>query len=81
MSDSRDREIVTGGSGINGRLVLGVLIVVAVLLFVFQNTQETGFRFLWLDFDLPLWIYTVAIFVAGALVGWATHMRRAKRKT
>ena len=59
---------------------LGVLII-----FVFQNTADVRFHFLWLDFTWPLWLYTIVTATFGAIV-WLglgvmrRHRRRVQRR-
>jgi len=54
---------------------LGVLII-----FVFQNTADVRFHFLWLDFTWPLWLYTIVVAVFGALVWFGLGVIRRHRR-
>ena len=54
-----DRKL--GGGAIASLSGLGVL-----LIFVFQNTQDVRFHFLFLDFTWPLWLYTIVVALFGA---------------
>lgn len=60
----------------------GLLAVVAFL-FIVQNTESTHFRFLWFDFEWPLWIMLVASMIIGAaiaaLIAWRVKVRRSRR--
>jgi uncharacterized integral membrane protein len=62
------------------RLWLPVLLVVAAVLFIVQNTAQTRFNFLWFEFEWPLWIMLVVFAAIGAVVAWAVGMRRRARK-
>jgi uncharacterized integral membrane protein len=55
-------------------------LAVVALLFVFQNTNETQFSFLWFDFDAPLWIILLISMIVGAVIFWGAARRRAKRR-
>ena len=57
----------------------GVLAVLA-LLFVFQNTEDANFSFLWFDFTAPLWIMLLLSMVVGAAIFWGAVQRRRRRK-
>jgi uncharacterized integral membrane protein len=63
-------------------LVLGILLTLAVAIFVVQNNQSTHFDWLWFDFQLPLWTALLGAMAFGALmivVGFAVHERRQRR--
>ena len=65
-----------------GRQIIAAIIVVAALLFIFQNTQTGDFHFLWFDFKAPVWFWMLAVFCAGVVTGLlAASRRRAKHKT
>ena len=71
MNDSRR----LGGGAIASLTGLGVLII-----FVFQNTADVRFHFLWLDFTWPLWLYTIVVAVFGALVWFGLGVMRRHRR-
>ena len=58
-----------------------VLIAVASLLFVFQNTDSVTFNFLWFDFRWPLWIMLVVFMAIGACAFWGVERRQRSRGT
>jgi uncharacterized integral membrane protein len=60
------------------RIIAG-LIVIAALLFIFQNTQTGDFHFLFFDFKAPKWLWLSAIFAAGFLAGWLFSRHRASK--
>lgn len=80
MSDSQDREVVTGGSTTNGKVIIGGLILLGVLFFVFQNTESIELSWVVFDFSMALWVYTLLMFGLGIVMGWALHLRRTRRK-
>ena len=74
-----DSRRVSGG-------VVATLVGLAILLiFVLQNTTVIEFRFLFLRFGWPLWLYTIATALVGALVWFGLgvirrHRRRRQRR-
>ncbi len=72
-------------SGGNGLLIGGGILLALLLLFIFQNTAETTFKFLFWSFTFPLWlgltIAAVLAFVIGQLaLMWRRHKRRKARR-
>ena len=69
-----------GGGAIASLSGLAVLVI-----FIVQNTQDVRFKFLWLTFTWPLWLYTIVTAVFGALVWFGLgvirrHRRRKQRR-
>ena len=84
MSDAPGKgggSVEVGGSTVSIKLIVGVLILIGVTFFVFQNTQTVPLRWLVFEFSLPLWGLTLILFGAGMLMGWALHLRRTRRRT
>ncbi len=66
-----------GGGAIAALTGLGVLLV-----FIIQNTEQVQFRFLFLTFTWPLWLYTLLVAAFGALVWFGLGvMRRHRRRS
>ena len=63
-----------------GRQIIEAIIVVAALLFIFQNTHTGDFHFLWFDFKAPVWFWMLVVFCAGVATGLLAARRRAKQK-
>ena len=61
---------------------LGVVVSVAMVVFVFQNRVDTDLEWLWMDFTAPLWQALLIAFLAGALASplLGLGMRRSLRK-
>lgn len=57
-------------------MVIGLL----ALLFILQNTEDTEFNVLWLEFRLPLWIMLLLFMVVGAIVAFGITRRIKTRK-
>ena len=66
----------------NVGVTVGIVVTVAAVIFVLQNRQSTTFDWLWLDFELPLWIAllgAVGVGVVLVLTILAVHARRRRR--
>jgi uncharacterized integral membrane protein len=72
--EPQDNRTVSGGAiaSLSGLAVLAV--------FVVQNQQEVNFRFLWISFTWPLWLYTIVVAAVGALVWLGLGMMRRRRR-
>ena len=76
-----DREVVVGDTRVNMKVIIGVLVLVAVLLFIFQNTDQiVTLQWTFFDFDMVLWAYTILMVVLGMLLGWGLNVRRTRKK-
>jgi uncharacterized integral membrane protein len=81
----RDVDEVERGSperAFNVGVTVGIVVTVAAMIFVLQNRQSTTFDWLWLDFELPLWIAllgAVGVGVVLVLTILAIHARRRRR--
>jgi uncharacterized integral membrane protein len=69
-----------GGGAIASLSGLAVL-----LIFIIQNREDVKFRFLFLNFIWPLWLYTIVMALFGALVWFGLgvirrHRRRKERR-
>ena len=64
-------------------LVIAAIVVIAALLFIFQNTEHVEVKFLFLSGQAPLYVVIVISMVLGALLTlialWLR--RRAKRRS
>jgi uncharacterized integral membrane protein len=72
-------------SGGNGALIGGGILLAVLLLFIFQNTAETTFKFLFWSFTFPLWLGLVIAAVLAFVIGqlalmWRRHKRRKARR-
>ena len=71
--------------GSNGFLIGGGILLVLLLIFIFQNTADTTFKFLFWSFTFPLWLGLVITAVVAFVVGqfalmWRRHKRRQARR-
>jgi uncharacterized integral membrane protein len=51
-----------------------------LLLFVFQNTEDVRFDFLWFHFTWPLWLYTIVVAAVGAFAWFGLGVLRRHRR-
>ena len=70
-----ERSGKLGGGAVASLSGLAVL-----LIFVFQNTDDVRFHFLFLDFTWPLWLYTIVVALFGALVWFGLGVIRRHRR-
>lgn len=56
-----------GKRGVGGLVALGVL-VVALLAFVFQNTEDVQFNWLMIELTMPLWLALIITAILGAVI-------------
>lgn len=61
-------------------LIVAGVIVVAIAIFVAQNTEDIQFEFLVFNFTAPLWLVLVIVFALGALAGQGLMWVRRRRK-
>jgi uncharacterized integral membrane protein len=68
---------------ISASLVVGVIIAVVLLMFVFSNLGEVRVHFLWMDFGFPGFILFLLTVLAGVAIDrifqWWWPRRKAKR--
>jgi uncharacterized integral membrane protein len=63
-----------------GRQIIAAIIVIAALLFIFQNDNSGHFHFLWFDFQAPVWFWMLIVFAGGVATGLLFAGRRTKHK-
>ena len=59
------------------RNIIGGVIVIVALLFIFQNTQTGDFHFLFFDIKAPRWLWLLGVFGGGFVAGWLFSRHRA----
>jgi LPXTG-motif cell wall-anchored protein len=75
----------TGSRGSNGWLIGGGVLLALLLVFIFQNTADTEFKFLFWSFTQPLWLVLLVTAIVAFVVGqfalmWRRHRRRKARR-
>ena len=80
MAREDDIDTGTGESRLSAGLIATAVVAVVLLVFIFQNTNETKVTWLFFDSTPPLWLALLVAAVAGAvvteLVGWVIRRRR-----
>ena len=62
-------------------LVVGAVLSVAAALLVFQNGHSTSVRWLWLDFEMRLWLLLVVTLATGVVIGEAAKLVWPRART
>ena len=60
-------------------LVIWAVIAVVMLLFVFNNAQDTVVSMAFVEFTMPLWALMLLTFALGLIGGWILKWRRDRR--
>ena len=69
-----------GGRKLGGGAIASLTGVGVLLIFVLQNTEDVKFKFLFLSFTWPLWLYTIVTALFGALVWFGLGVMRRHRR-
>jgi uncharacterized integral membrane protein len=80
VGDNDSVRDVGDGTRASAGLIIAGLIVIAVAIFVAQNTESIEFEFLVFTFSMPLWLVLVIVFALGAVVGQGVMWLRRRRK-
>jgi uncharacterized integral membrane protein len=67
-----------GGRRVDARVVVGVVVLIALIAFVVQNTERVGFNFLVFDFTAPLWLMLTITVMLALLVGYLVGRRSTR---
>jgi len=76
-----DGEVHTYGKGsrkTDARLVIGILILILLLAFIFQNRDKVELSILMFDVSMPLWIALAGTLVISLGVGFMLGRGRYK---
>lgn len=82
VGDLQEVERAKPERAFNVGMVLGVLVAMAAAVFIVQNSQSTGFDWLWFDFSMPLWAALVGAIAVGVILtatALTVHRRRRRR--
>jgi uncharacterized integral membrane protein len=69
------------GSKAPVRLIVGGVIALVALIFVFQNRGTGRVEFLFWTIEAAAWLWLLATFAVGVIVGWLLARSRLKRRT
>jgi uncharacterized integral membrane protein len=59
--------------------IAAIVGVGVLLIFVFQNTEDVRFDFLFVNFTWPMWLYTLVVAALGALAWVGVSALRKRR--
>jgi uncharacterized integral membrane protein len=65
----------------NAKTILGIVLAVLALVFVFQNTKKGSVNFLFWTVSLPGWIWLLIVFALGLVVGSLVPWLRPRKKS
>lgn len=68
------------GPRLSGGAILSLVGLGALIIFIIQNTEPVEFRFLFLRFSWPVWLYTIITALLGALVWFGLGVLRRHRR-
>lgn len=66
--------------GISPKAIIAIVIAVVVLIFAFQNADETNVSVLSWDLNVPLWFVIAATAGLGFVVGWLLGRASGRRR-
>ncbi len=75
----------TGGGSANfpsrlsPRMIVGLIIAILALIFVFQNTHRGRVNLFFWSVEAPAWLWMLTLFVAGVIVGSVFPWFRRRR--
>lgn len=69
-----------GNRRLGGGAIAAIVGVGVLLIFVFQNTEDVRFDFLFVNFTWPLWLYTLVVAALGAVVWVGVSALRRRRQ-
>ena len=68
------------GRDLSPKLVIGIIIAVVCLVFVFSNTEQVSFTFLWLEVSASGWVFLFLLLALGFLAGFLIGRNRYRPK-
>lgn len=78
MSDTTGE--VQDKRGMSGGAIASLTGVGVLVIFILQNTESIEFKFLWLSFTWPLWLFTIVVAAFGALIWFGVGVMRRHRR-
>jgi uncharacterized integral membrane protein len=80
VSFDSDQSAAPAKEGPSRKLIIGGILAVLGLIFVFQNTTRGQVNFLFWDVSAPAWVWLVLLFVLGVVVGSLFPWGRRKQR-
>ena len=69
----------SGSRRLSGGAIALIVGAAVLLIFVFQNTEDVKFDFLFLGFTWPMWLYTFVVAAFGGLLWYGVEVLRRHR--
>jgi uncharacterized integral membrane protein len=69
------------GRKVSAKLIVGIVLAILALIFIFQNTEKREVNFLFWDISAPTWLWLLIVFAAGVIVGLLVPRFRNRGKT
>jgi uncharacterized integral membrane protein len=73
-------EVEGDGRRLSAGAIASLSGLAVLVIFIVQNTEPVEFRFLFVRFSWPLWLYTIVTAVLGALVWFGLGVVRRHRR-
>jgi uncharacterized integral membrane protein len=73
-------DVDQDGRKLGGGLIASLGGLGVLLIFIVQNTEDVSFKFLFIEFTWPLWLYTVMTALFGAVVWFGLGVMRRHRR-
>lgn len=68
------------GFEVNSRVLVGGLLAILALVFIFSNRESARVSFLTIDFSWPLWFLMTVMVLLGMAIGALLMKRRQQRR-
>lgn len=78
--NSTAASAASGGSAVNSKAIIAIIITIVALTFVFSNVAPATLRFLFMQFTMPAWGWFLAVLLAGVVIGSLFPWFRPRRK-
>lgn len=75
---SGNSSSASGQSGVNisPRMIIGAILAVLAVVFVFQNTDSAKLKIIFFTVEMPRWIAFLVLLVIGAIIGYLFRRSR-----
>jgi uncharacterized integral membrane protein len=73
-------DLVKPEGGVGAGMIIAGIAMALFLIFVLQNLESGTVEFLWMELEMPKWIFLLVVFALGVIVGYYSKVRRIKRK-
>lgn len=78
MSEPSKTPETKSGTRLTTRQIIGIVIGVVALIFVFSNTEQVSLNWLFLSFTAPGWVMLLLLLAAGFVTGFGLARSRYK---